>query len=143
MPVSVADEPLPGFNPQIVQQMDQMIIDYLAKLDRNDVLGRARAAILKLLPSGEVSLESVANALNISARTLTRKLNDEGESFKNLLAKTRRDLSEKYIMDKSLTLTEISFLLGFSEASSFSRAYKSWTGRSPSLHRSAIFEGAA
>ena len=143
IPVSVADEPLSGFNPQIVQQMDQLIIDYLAKLDKSDVLGGTRAAILELLPSGEVSLESVAATLNMSARTLTRKLNDEGESFKNLLAKTRQELSEKYILDKSLTLTEISFLLGFSETSSFSRAYKSWTGRSPSSHRNNIFEGAA
>lgn len=135
----VADEPLPGYNPQIVQHFDQMIVEYLARKNRNDIVGGARALILEQLPSGEATLESIADALNMSPRTLTRKLHDKDVSFKSLVADIRRELSEKYIMDKSLTLTEISFLLGFSEASSFSRAYKSWAGKSPSLHRSEMF----
>jgi len=52
-----------------------------------------------------------------------------------LLVKTRRNLAEQYILDNSLTLTEISLLLGFSEPSSFSRAFKSWTGKAPSEAR--------
>jgi AraC-like DNA-binding protein len=137
----VADEPLAGFNPEIVRELDRMIVDYLARLDRNDILGRARAAILQELPSGEVSLERTAEMLALSPRTLARRLREEGESFKGLLAETRRELGEKYILDKSLSLTEISFLLGFSEASSFSRAYRGWTGQSPSDHRSELLGG--
>jgi len=134
----VADEPLAGFNPEIVRELDRMIVDYLARLDRNDILGRARAAILQELPSGGVSLERTAEMLALSPRTLARRLREEGESFKSLLAEIRRELGEKYILDRSLSLTEISFLLGFSEASSFSRAYRGWTGQSPSDHRSAL-----
>lgn len=136
----VAHEPLTGFNPQFVQQFDQMMLDYLARRDRNDIAGRTRAAILEELPSGTATLELTAEKLLMTPRTLTRKLHDKGTSFKNLLATTRRELAEKYIMDQSLTLTEISFLLGFSEASSFSRAYRVWTGLSPSAHRNRIFE---
>jgi len=134
-----AHKQLPGFNAQIVQQFDQMTVDYLAKLDRGDVLDQARAIILEQLPSGEATLESVAASLHQSPRTLSRKLADRGESFTSLLAEMRRELAEKYILDRSLTLTEISFLLGFSEVSSFSRAYKAWRGESPSAHRSALF----
>jgi AraC-like DNA-binding protein len=141
IPARVADEPLSGFNPQIVQQLDQMMADYLAKQDRGDFVGRTRAAILEELPSGNATLETIADRLLMSPRTLTRKLADRGESFKGMLAQIRRDLAEKYILDQSLSLTEISFLLGFSEASSFSRAYRGWTGRSPSTHRSELFEG--
>ena len=137
MPVEVADQPLPGFNPQLLQQMDLMIIDYLADLDKDDVIGRTRAEIIRQLPSGRVSLDEVANALHISQRSLTRKLQERNESFKNLLATTRKELSEKYVLNKNLSLTEISFLLGFSETSSFSRAYKTWTGQSPSSYREA------
>lgn len=139
----VVDEPLAGFNPQIVQQFDRMMADYLAKQDRDDIVGRTRAAILEDLPSGDASLESIAERLLMSPRTLTRRLADRGESFKGMLAQIRRELAEKYILDQSLSLTEISFLLGFSEASSFSRAYRGWTGRSPSAHRGELFEARA
>jgi len=136
-----ADAPLPGFNAQLVQQFDHMAVDYLAKLDRSDLPGRVRAAVLEQLPSGDVTLESVAAELAMSSRTLTRKLREHGHRFKDLLAGIRRELAEKYIMDNSLTLTEISYLLGFSENSSFSRAYRGWTGMSPSAHRGELFAG--
>ena len=138
-----ADAPLPGFNAQLVQQFDHMAVDYLANLDRSDLLGRVRAAVLEQLPSGEATLESVAEQLAMSARTLTRKLRERGHTFKQLLAQIRRELAEKYILDNSLTLTEISYLLGFSENSSFSRAYRGWTGKSPSAHRGELFAGVA
>ena len=70
-----------------------------------------------------------------SPRTLRRRLKDEELTFKGLVADIRRDLGEKYVQDRSLSLTEISFLLGFSDMSSFSRAYKGWTGHSPSAAR--------
>ena len=138
MPISIADEPLVGFNPHLVQNLDQMIVECLARMDRNDIVSRTRAEILSGLPSGTVSLESVAAALHMSTRSLIRKLNNENESFKNLLASIRRELGEKYVMNKGLSLTEISFLLGFSETSSFSRAYKNWTGMSPRAHRASL-----
>ena len=134
-----ADEALPGFNAQLLQQFDHMAISYLAELDRSDLLGRVRATVLEQLPSGEATLEAVADRLAMSSRTLTRKLRERGHNFKDLLAGIRRELAEKYIMDTSLTLTEISYLLGFSENSSFSRAYRGWTGMSPSAHRGELF----
>jgi AraC-like DNA-binding protein len=138
IPSAIADEPLPGFNAQIVHHLDQMIVDYLAQQEKLDIVGRTKAEIAKELPTGDISMEAVASALGVSLRTLSRKLKDEGESFKKLLITTRQELSEQYIQDKSLSTTEISFLLGFSETSSFSRAYKSWNGLSPSAHREAM-----
>lgn len=130
-----ADKDLPGYDPQLVQHFDQMIIDYLDRQKKLDTIGRVRASIYDQLPTGEASLENVAAELAMSPRTLTRKLADKGLAFKSLLAATRRELAEKYIADRSLTITEISFLLGFSETSSFSRAFKGWTGQSPRAHR--------
>ena len=63
---------------------------------------------------------------------MQRKLSELDTSFRKLIDEVRMDLASKYIQDSQLTLTEISFLLGFSEASSLSRAYKRWTGESPS-----------
>lgn len=138
MPVEVADEDLPGFNPQLVHTFDELIIDYLRQRDLGDIVGRTRGAIFEELPSGEVGLEKTAAMLNMSTRSLARKLEDESRSFKDVLTEVRCELAEKYIRDRSLTLTEITFLLGFSEASSFSRAYRGWTGSSPSAHRESL-----
>ena len=134
---AVADHPLPGFNAQLVNLLEQQIIDYLAKLDKQDIVGRAKSVIFEHLPSGNVTVEDVATKLNLSVRTLRRKLKEKETSFKELLTQTRRELGERYIHDKSLSLTEIAFLLGFSDSSSFSRAYRTWTGQSPSEQRSA------
>ena len=68
----------------------------------------------------------------MSTRNLNRKLSAQNTSFKALLLEIRSELANQYINDDTLTLTEISYLLGFSEISSFSRAYKRWTGHSPS-----------
>jgi AraC-like DNA-binding protein len=64
-----------------------------------------------------------------------RKLAKADSNFRSVLVEMRRNLAEQYILDNRLTLTEISLLLGFSEASSFSRAYKNWTGSAPSVAR--------
>jgi AraC-like DNA-binding protein len=66
-----------------------------------------------------------------------RKLQKEDTSFKALLTEVRQELAMQYIKDRTMTLTEISFMLGFSEVSSFSRAYKGWTGQPPSQARRA------
>ena len=132
----VADKPLPGFNAQLETLLEQQIIDYLARLDKQDIVGRTKSVIFENLPSGHVLVEDVAARLNTSVRTLRRKLGEKDVSFKELLTQTRRELGERYIHDNSLSLTEIAFLLGFSDSSSFSRAYRTWTGQSPSEYRS-------
>lgn len=130
-----ADRVLPSANPVLAQMNERIVKQRLAQLDRDNIPGRVRAAIAEQLPSGEVSDESVAEALHMTARTLHRRLKDDGESFRTLLKSVRQELAGQYLADNSLTLTEITFLLGFSEMSSFSRAYKHWHGVSPSEAR--------
>ena len=71
----------------------------------------------------------------MNVRSLQRKLQQKDTSFKKILNEVREDLALKYIKDSSLTVSEISFLLGFAETSSFSRAFKRWTGGSPKAYR--------
>lgn len=133
------DKKLASSNPHLAQLTDQVMIKYMANLDKADIVSRAKAAILDRLPSGNVTESSVANALLVSKRTMQRQLQAEKTSFKLLLNEVRSELADKYIRDNHLSLTEISFLLGFSEMSSFSRAFKRWTGESPSAFR-AIYQ---
>ena len=137
IPLSLADEVLTGANPELAMLNDQVVTRRLALLDRNDILARVQSELLDQLPNGSVSDDSVADALHMSVRTMHRKLTEANSNFRTLLVETRRNLAEQYILDNSLTLTEISLLLGFSEPSSFSRAFKSWTGTAPSEARQA------
>jgi AraC-like DNA-binding protein len=137
IPLVLVDEVLPGANPELALLNDQVATKRLAQIDRNDIVTRVRSALMDQLPSGRVSDDSIAGTLHMSVRTMHRKLAETGQSFRGLLVDTRRQLAEQYILDQSLTLTEISLLLGFSESSSFSRAFKNWTGSSPSQARQA------
>jgi len=137
IPIEFADEMLAGGNPELALLNDKVVTRRLANIDRNDIVARVRSVLLDLLPIGNVSDDLAAEALHVSVRTMHRKLVEADSSFRALLAEIRRDLAEAYILDNSLTLTEISLLLGFSEPSSFSRAYKGWTGSAPSEVRSA------
>jgi AraC-like DNA-binding protein len=85
-----------------------------------------------MLPSGGVSDEKVAKRLNVSTRSLQRKLQSAHTTFGALLDEVRQEIAEHYIHDSTVSLTEIAFVLGYSEYSSFWRAYKRWTKTSPS-----------
>jgi AraC-like DNA-binding protein len=138
IPLPLVDEVLAGANPELALLNDQVVTRRLALLDRNDITARVQAVLMDQLPGGNVSDESVAESLFMSARTMHRKLAEVDRNFRTLLVEMRRSLAEQYIMDNSLTLTEISLLLGFSEQSSFSRAFKNWTGQAPSEARQAL-----
>jgi len=137
IPLAIADEFLAGGDSELALLNDQVVTRRLALMDRNDIVTRVQSALMEQLPLGQVSDDSVASVLHMSVRTMHRKLTEASHNFRNLLVEMRRDLAEHYILDNSLTLTEISMLLGFSEPSSFSRAYKSWTGSAPSEARHA------
>jgi len=131
----VVDQPLPSANPHLADLNDQEIIRYLARCCGDRVSDRVQATIIEQLASGAVSADKVAQALHVSTRTLHRQLQGEGTTFKGLLEETRRKLAATYLRDEDISLTEISFMLGFSEPSAFTRAYRRWTGQSPSETR--------
>ena len=134
---ALAEAPLPAASRELAVANDAILADYFRTLDGSDVVARVKTVIIEHLPSGAPSAESVAKDLFMSARTLNRRLSDMQTSFSETLEAVRRELAEQYINDPSLSLQEISFLLGFSEQSAFSRAYRRWTGQSPSAVRDA------
>jgi AraC-like DNA-binding protein len=96
---------------------------------------RVRAALLELLPGGAASIGAVAARLGNSARTLQRRLQDDGQSFAGVLAQTRTELAHHYLASTALSAAEISFLLGFEDPNSFYRAFQTWTGTTPERAR--------
>jgi len=132
-----AEAPLLAAHRELAVANDTILASYLVTLDRGDVVSRVKTAIIEHLPSGAPSAEIIAKDLFMSARTLHRRLTEAGVSFSDTLEAVRRELAEQYVIDPSRSLSEISFLLGFSEQSAFSRAFRRWTGQAPSAARDA------
>ncbi len=108
----------------------------LSDLEGDATFGdRACAVLLEALPSGQVGVDAVARRLAVSTRTLQRRLRDEGTSFQALVRATRLRLARHYLRQPNLTSTEIAFLLGFEEPTSFFRAFQRWTGETPQAVR--------
>ena len=132
---AVAQKPLSTANADLAHANERVIADYLAELRGGGTDAHVRARLIDDLPSGAVTEKSIAGSLNMSLRTLQRRLREEGTTYKEVLGDTRRQLAERFILDHSLTLNEITYLLGFSEISSFSRSFKRWTGMAPTAFR--------
>ena len=92
-------------------------------------------AIEPLLGAGEVSVDKVAATLGMSRQTLYRRLKAEGVTFEAILDAKRRSLAIRYLGLNRLSVKAVAYKLGFSEPAAFSRAFKRWTGVSPSLFR--------
>lgn len=96
---------------------------------------RVREQILATIRQGEPQQLHSAKLLGCSERTLQRRLRDEHTSFAALVDEVRASLAQLYLDDSKLAIYEVAFLLGYSEPSAFNRAFKRWTGHSPSEHR--------
>jgi AraC-like DNA-binding protein len=129
---------LPTANAELALASEQVVRNYLARLDRHDVAAAARRAIVESLPAGRTSQSTVARVLNLGMRTLQRRLEDQGLTFKGLLEATRRELAVEYLRDANRSVSETAYLVGFSDLSNFSNAFKRWTGQTPSAFRAPV-----
>ena len=132
---SDVDRVLPTSNRSLAGVLDGMLTEQLAKLTKDDVVSRCKSAFLEQLASGEPSAEDIAQRLNMSSRTLQRKLAEANTTYLKLVDDCRRDLALRYVSDPDKSITDITFLLGFSSQSAFSRAFRRWTGASPTERR--------
>lgn len=103
--------------------------------DTSALRSRLRDVVLRALRAGDASVQAAAKALGTTPRTLQRRLSDEGLSYATVVEEIRADLARRYLEEERLSVTEVAFLLGYSEASAFARAYRRWTGKSPAEAR--------
>jgi AraC-like DNA-binding protein len=123
----------PGLLSVLAPQLESLLIDYKSQQRLPD---KVKAIQTRLLAGQKYGINEVASELNMSARTLQRRLAAEGHTFQSLLDTARREMAQKYLTKSSLDLAEISFLLGYEEANSFNRAFRGWVGVSPTQWRS-------
>jgi AraC-like DNA-binding protein len=104
--------------------------------NRGSFQSNVENAIVPLLPHGKARAGEIAHHLRLSPRTFARRLSLEGLTFSELLEGLRSDLANRYLADRDLAISEIAWLLGYREVSSFSHAFKRWTGKTPREARS-------
>lgn len=135
---ALLDRPLPHANPLTVSMCEQMCSQLLearrARVGTSEMVRQYLGATPGPAP---FSLEDMARLLNTSPRTLKRRLQEEGTTFRALLAQARGAMAETLLGDARLSLAEVAERLGFSDLSSFSQAFKRWYGVPPGAYRSA------
>ena len=122
--------------PRLLRILDRQLGDLLSKRPR-DASFRDRVArcMMDDLPEREPVVAAIAPKLHMSARSLQRRLQREGTSFAEVLSDLRRELAQRYLTDPRISISEVAFLLGFLDVTSFHRAFKRWTGCAPSAYR--------
>ena len=133
-----ADAQLEASDPQLAAMLDATLTRRLADADRGSLAMQLSIWLEERLPEGEPSLAEAASRVHMSVRSLQRRLGDEDMTWKQLLEKTRRLLVERHLQAPNMSITQLAFLLGFSDVSSFSRAFKKWYGMAPSHYRGGL-----
>lgn len=128
--------PIRAPQPDVLDYLDAYARDVLAKLPADDdLLHRVEHIVATTLARGLPEMEQVAAQLATSARTLQRRLAERETTFQALVDGVRRSYAERFLGDGRLALGEIAFLVGFSDASNFHRAFRRWTGMTPAAFR--------
>ena len=132
---SLVDMPLPQANADLhavlCARLDKALAEMNAPMTAQT---ETFHCVQSMLSKGAPSLTRVAAALGMSERTLRRRLAQEGASFRGVLEKARRDACEVYIRERKKSIAEIAQALGYSEQSAFTRAFKTWYGKPPSVY---------
>ncbi len=117
---------------QLVEQAEKTLRALYAQ---DDIAGQLKRKLADLMARGEANADAACRALTLSRRTLQRRLKAEKTSFQRILREVRAELAVTYLRDARLKLLEIAMLLGYSNISSFTTAFKSWYDMPPAEYR--------
>lgn len=133
---------LPGRDPQLQRVLEEHAneeLDLAVRRESDDeFVARVQATLVQSLQHGDVAASTIAHAMGYPLRTFYRKLATAGCSYRSILANVRLRLARQYMTDPSLSNSEIGLRLGYSEQSSFIRAFRGWTGSTPAEYRRSI-----
>ena len=132
LPISMMDSSNPSADAALRQLLERYAADQLAKIPTGARFSRRiRACILSMLPLGGLTSDTVAARFSISNRTLRRRLQKEATSYQEILDDVRAELARHYLTKEKREIDEVAFLLGFSDPSAFTKAFRRWTGQTP------------
>jgi AraC-like DNA-binding protein len=133
----ILDRPMPGRDPRLMAVMQTCLEQLGSRATSEDMLlDRMRTAVRMKLAAGYPSLEEIAESLRAPLGVIHQDLGAAGLTYKDMVEEVRRELALSYVRQRHLPFSEIAMLLGYSELSAFSRAFRRWTGASPRDYRS-------
>ncbi|WP_255859640.1 AraC family transcriptional regulator [Bacterioplanoides sp. SCSIO 12839] len=132
---SLMAQPSSHAEPELLQLHEKLASEHVAKLERQDIVSKVYKVFGEMLETGQVSLDDVAARLEIKPRTLRTRLTEAGTNFNQLLANYRCNLAKRLLAGTDESIDEIVYLTGFSEPSTFYRAFKRWTEQTPVEYR--------
>jgi AraC-like DNA-binding protein len=131
-----AASPFVTRNAELLAMLAPQFEEQLKQLDGDEnFVERVRMAIQEKLTGQRPSIDDIANSLHISSRTIQRRLQEEGSSFQRVLEEARHQLARQYLNNSVLELNEAAYLLGYNDANSFVRAFRTWEGMPPARWR--------
>ena len=125
----------PYAEPELLSMHMQSANQHMEILEKRDLILEVRSQVGSLLESGDMSLEKISQQLDISPRQLRHQLNIAGTSLQRIINQYRKSLSKQLLSQTDETIAEIVYLTGFSEPSTFYRAFKRWEGMTPIEYR--------
>ncbi|MFK7976925.1 MAG: AraC family transcriptional regulator [Halioglobus sp.] len=128
---SLLQTALPSSNPVLMNLYEAECARLLTDLEGESSISEQTLRLLRKLEGQYPQMPQIAAMLNFSPRTYRRRLDDEKSSFQALLDQVRAEHATRYLQNTRLPLSSIAYMVGFSDASNFRRAYTKWTGRSP------------
>ena len=131
-------QPLPGANPELAAVNDQVMLNYLRKQGPHNIVSEISMLVVAALPSGAPSQQQIADQLFISRKTLQRRLKCEGTTLSKIVDDIRTQHAQRYLMQNWRSISEICYLLGFTEPSNFTRWFKKSNQLSPQAYRSKV-----
>lgn len=129
--MATLQRPLSFANLAVVRASEDAMERYRHDWQGQGLTGQIAAVLKELLPSGEPRQVDVAQRLSLTLRSFQRRLADQQTCYRDVLNETRHQLAVAYLGSQQYSVGEVAFLLGFSEVSAFTRAFKRWTGSSP------------
>ncbi len=128
----LAQLPIASFNSKLRDYFDEECRRLVDKLGAGtSLVEQVRKKLIAVMDGGDTSIEATAKALGMSSRSLQRRLADEGTRYNDLLADIRAELAKRYLARKTLSASEVAYLIGFTEPPAFFKAFKRWTGMTP------------
>jgi len=136
MDVEFLATPFLGADRVLSQLLESHATALLSKLPtEKEFLAALRSGLQRELPGGSPTVERLADTMNLSVRSLQRRLEEEGCTFQHVLDEMRESLADSYLRNAAMSVTEVAFLLGYGDASTFARAFKRWHQVSPTTWR--------
>jgi AraC-like DNA-binding protein len=135
-PAAWLSHPVPGADPSLLKEIQDRIAA-IESMGGGDIVVQVRRVLCNLITSGEASMDAVAMVFAVHRRTLNRRLRERGITFRQLIEDVRRQLARQLLRDTDLPVLTIAETLGYGDAPAFTRAFRRWSGTTPSAWRAA------